>query len=90
MSYEDLKKAQIDQEAVEFTERLAIENPGMYSVDEMKGLLERHSEATAATDQAMREDFASMPPEMQARMKEMLKSSGVPGEVWKEIFGQDF
>ena len=69
---------------------MAIENPGMYSVDEMKDLLERHSEATAATDQAMREDLASMPPEMQARMKEMLKSSGVPDEVWREIFGQGF
>lgn len=90
MSEEKLRRAQIDQEAVEFSERLAIENPGMYSVDEMKDLVERHSEATAATDQAMREDLASMPPEMQARMKEMLKSSGVPGEVWKEIFGEDF
>lgn len=90
MSEEKLRRAQIDQEAVEFSERLAIENPGMYSVDEMKDLVERHSEATAATDQAMREDLASMPPELQARMKEMLKSSGVPGEVWKEIFGEDF
>lgn len=90
MSIEDLREAQIDQEAVEFSERLAIENPGMYSADEMKDLLERHFEATAATDQAMREDLASMPPEMQARMKEMLKSSGVSDEVWKEIFGEDF
>lgn len=90
MSEKELRKAQIDQEAVEFSERLAIENPGMYSADEMRDLIERHSEATKATDAAMREDLASMPPEMQARMKEMLKSSHVPEEVWKEIFGEDF
>ena len=89
MSYEKLKKAQIDQEAIEFSERLAIENPGMYSAD-VKSLLQRHSDATATTDQAMREDLASMPPEMQARMKGMLKNSGVSDEVWKEIFGEDF
>lgn len=75
---------------MEFSERLAIENPGMYSAEEMRDLIERHVETTSATDKAMREDFESMPPEMQAKMKEMLKSSGVPDEVWKEIFGEDF
>lgn len=90
MGYEELKRAQIDQEAVEFSEHLAIENPGMYSVEEMKELLDRHIDATEATDRAMRKDLESMPPEMQAKMKEMLKNSGVPIEVWKEIFGEDF
>lgn len=90
MSIEDLREAQIDQEAVEFSERLAIENPGMYSVEEMRDLVDRHSEATKATDAAMREDLASMPPEMQAEMKRMLKNSDVPMEVWQEIFGEDF
>ena len=90
MSYEEPKKAQIDQEAVEFSEQLAIENPGMYSPEEMRDLIDRHFEATASTDNAMREDLEAMPPEMQAKMKEMLKSSDVPMEVWKEIFGEDF
>lgn len=90
MSEDELRRAQIDQEAVEFSERLAIENPGMYSVEEMADLIDRHIDVTAATDKAMREDLASMPPEMQAKMKEMLKSSDVPMEVWKEIFGEDF
>ncbi len=81
MGYEELKKAQIDQEAVKFSERLAIENPGMYSPEEMRDLVERHIEATALTDKTMREDLESMPPEMQAKMKEMLKSSDVPLEV---------
>ena len=90
MSYEDLKKAQIDQEAVEFSERLAIENPGMYSADEMRELIDRHVDTTSATDKAMREDLESMPSEMQAKMKKLLKDSNVPMEVWKEIFGEDF
>lgn len=90
MSIEDLRKAQIDQEAVEFSETLSIENPGMYTASEMKDLINRHIDATAATDEAMRADLASMPPEMQVKMKEMLKSSDVPIEVWKEIFGEDF
>ena len=38
----------------------------------------------------MREDLASMPPEMQKAMKEMLKNTGVSEGVWKEIFGEDF
>ena len=90
MSEDMLLQARLEQEAVEFSERLAIENPGMYSAGEMRDLIERHVEATAETDTAMREDLASMPPEMQAKMKEMLKSSGVPSEVWREIFGEDF
>lgn len=90
MSEDELRRAQIDQEAIEFSGRLAIENPGMYSVEEMADLIDRRIDATAATDKAMREDLASMPPEMQAKMKEMLKSSDVPMEVWKEIFGEDF
>ena len=90
MGYEELKRAQIDQEAVEFSEGLAIENPGMYTAEEMADLVVRHIDATSATDKAMREDLASMPPEMQAKMKEMLKKSDVPIEVWKEIFGEDF
>lgn len=90
MSEEELRKAQIDQEAVEFSEKLAIENPGMYSIEEMKELVNRHVETTAVTDKAMREDLASMPPEMQNKMKEMLKRSSVPDDVWREIFGKDF
>lgn len=89
MSEKSLRKAQIEQEAVEFSEKLAIENPGMYSAEEMADLIDRHIDATAATDKAMREDLASMSPEMQAKMKEILMDSDVPMEVWKEIFDEE-
>lgn len=90
MSYEDLRKAQIDMTAVEFSEKLAIENPGMYTADEMRELVERHEVSKEQADQIMREDFASMPPQMQNAMKKMLKSTNVSEEVWKDIFGEDF
>lgn len=90
VSEEDLRRAQIEQEAVEFSERLAIENPGMFEIEEMKELIERHDKVEEITDKAISEDFASMPPAMQEQMKEMLKASDVSEEVWKEIFGEDF
>ncbi|WP_418742414.1 hypothetical protein [Enorma massiliensis] len=87
---EEFRKAQIDMAAVEFSEKMAIENPGMYNTDEMRELVERHEVSKEEADRIMREDFASMPPEMQKAMKEMLKNTSVSEEVWKEIFGEDF
>lgn len=90
MSEEDMRKAQIEQEAVEFSERLAIENPGMYEIDEMKELIERHDKVIEITDKAIRENFVSMSPVMQEKMREMLKASDVTNEVWRDVFGEDF
>lgn len=41
MSEEDLCRAQIEQEAVEFSEKLAIENPGMYTIEGMREPINR-------------------------------------------------
>lgn len=90
MSEKDMRTAHIEQEAVEFSERLAIENPGMYEIGEMKDLIERHDRAKETTDKAIREDIASMPPALQEKMKEMLKASDVSNEVWRNIFCEDF
>mgnify|MGYP003083850564 CR=1 FL=1 len=90
MSEEKLREAQIDHEAVRFSMGMALENPDDYSIDEMRELIDRHDVSQDVIDKAMREDFASMPPEMQEAMKKMLKASDVSGEVWKEIFGEDF
>ena len=85
-----MREAQIGHEAVRFSMGIALENPDDYSIDGMRELVERHDVSQGAIDKTMREDFASMPPEMQEAMKKMLKASGVSGEVWKEIFGEDF
>lgn len=90
VSEEEFRKVQIDMAAVEFSEKMAIENPGMYSADEMRELIERHEVSKEEADRIMREDLASMPPEMQEKMKKMLKASNVPDEIWAEIFGEGF
>lgn len=90
MSEEELNNAYIDHEAVKFSMGLALENPDDYNIDEMKDLIGRSEVSQEAVDKAMREDLASMPPEMQKAMKEMLKNTGVSEGVWKEIFGEDF
>ena len=59
---EEFRKAQIDMAAVEFSEKMAIENPGMYNTDEMRVLVERHEVSKEEADRIMREDLASMPP----------------------------
>lgn len=90
VSEEDFRKAQIDMAAVEFSEKMAIENPGMYTADEMRELVERHEVSKEKADRIMREDFASLPPQMQNAMKKLLKNTNVSEEVWKDIFGEDF
>lgn len=87
---EEFRKAQIDMIAVEFSEKMAVENPGMYRANEMRDLVERHEVSKEEADRIMREDFDSMPPEMQRAMKKMLKNTDVSVDVWKEIFGEDF
>lgn len=90
MGEKDLRRAQIEQKAVEFSEKLAIENPGMYTIEEMQDFIERYEKTTAESDRAMREELTSMPPEMQQKMKELLKAGEIPEEVWKDIFGSEF
>lgn len=90
MSEKELRDAQIDHEAVRFSMGIALENPEDYSIDELREFVERHDASQEAVDKAIREDLASMPPDMQEAMKKMLKDSGVPDEIWKEIFGEDF
>lgn len=82
MSEEGLRKAQIKQEAVEFGEKLAIENPSIYTIEEMQDIIKRYEKTTAESDRAMRENLTSMPPEMQQKMRELLKASETPEEVW--------
>ena len=60
---------------------MALENPDDYSIDEMRELIDRHDVSQDAIDKAIREDFASMTPEMQEAMKKMLKASDVSGEI---------
>lgn len=76
MSEQRVRDAYIEQQAIELSMGLAIEARGAYSVDEMREFIDRHGEATSALDDAIREDFRSMPPGAQRRMREMLAAAG--------------
>lgn len=86
---EKAKRLQEEITAVEFSSGLAIENPGMYTIEEMQELVERHEETTQEIDDLIRKDFESMPPEMQKAMRKMLRESKVPDNIWDEILGEE-
>ena len=58
--------------AIEFKMQMAIDNPGMYTLEELQAMQCEYDEASAAADKLMRDDFQSMSPEMQKRMLQLL------------------
>lgn len=89
MSEQEIKDAYVDQQAVELSMGMAIEHPGMYSMEEMTELIGRHDEATEALDEALRADFRAMPLEMRQRMLEMLSKAGDGGRQMLDILDTD-
>lgn len=82
---ENIREAYIEQQAVEFSMRLAIEGWSACSVDEMRELVERYEDATSSLDTVVREDFRLMPPEAQEKMREMLVAAGDGGRKILDI-----
>lgn len=78
LSEEEYRQLLEDHEVAYFRADLALSDPESYSIEEKREIIEGMRESTEKVDRAMREDFESMPPEMQRRMFEMLASSG-PG-----------
>ena len=84
-----VKRLREEMAAVEFSSGLAIENPGMYTIDELRELIERNDKTAREIDELIRKDFEAMPPEMQKAMREMLSGSDVPNGIWDEILGKE-
>lgn len=84
-----VKRLREEMAAVEFSSGLAIENPGMYTLDELRELIERNDKTAREIDELIRKDFEAMPPEMQKAMREMLSGSDVPNSIWDEILGKE-
>lgn len=84
-----VKRLREEMAAVEFSSGLAIENPGMYTLDELRELIERNDMTAREIDELIRKDFEAMPPEMQKAMREMLSGSDVPNSIWDEILGKE-
>ena len=77
-----------EHEMAFFRGELATSSPESYSIDEMHEISDAMDENTAKAEAAMRDDFAAMPPQAQARMLELLAGAD-PGnmEFWKELLG---
>ena len=58
--------------AVETKMRWALDNPGMYTVEELQQIQEEYDVACKAMDDYLRADFHSMPEEMQRAMLKLL------------------
>ena len=86
LSEEEYRQMLEDNEVAYFRADLALSDPESYSIEEKREIIEGMRESTEKVDRAMREDFESMPPEMERRMFEMLASSG-PGarEFWTDL-----
>lgn len=67
---------------------IATSSPESYSIEEMREISEAMDESTAKIDAAIREDFAALPPQAQARILELLETAD-PGNMgfWKELLG---
>lgn len=86
LSDEEYRQLLEDHEVAYFRADLALSDPESYSIEEKKEIIEGMRESTEKVDRALREDFESMPPEMQRRMFEMLTSSGPEAkEFWTDV-----
>ena len=74
--------------AIEFKMQMAIDNPVMYTLEELQAMQREYDEASAAADKLMRDDFQSMPPEMQKRMLQLLAGDEAhTPQFWLDILG---
>ena len=65
-----------------FRADLCIYSPESYSLDEKKEICNEMMATSKATLDAMREDFQSYPPELSAKLLDMLCASGVESPQW--------
>ena len=82
----DWSRIKEDHEAAYFNAGICLESPeGDYSVEEMQGIIDDMEKSTTEVDAALRQEFQSMPPEMQKGMLELLRKAD-PGhfDYWKE------
>lgn len=77
-----------EHEMAYFRGELATSSPESYSIDEMRAISEAMDDSTAKAEAAMRDDFAALPPQAQARMLELLAGAD-PGNMdfWRELLG---
>ena len=70
------------EEMAYFRADLCLYSPESYSLDEKKEICNDRTATSKATLAAMREDFQSYPPELSAKLLDMLCASGVESPQW--------
>ena len=77
--WEELRQA---EEMAYFKADLCLYSPESYSLEEKKEICNDMMSTSKAALDAMREDFQSYPPELRAKLLDMLCSSGVESPQW--------
>lgn len=75
-------KLQQDEDMAYFRADLCLYSPESYTLEEKRDICNGMIRTTRAQLDAMREDFESMPPELQARLLDMLCQSDVETPQW--------
>lgn len=75
----------VEQEIALLRADLAASSPESYTLEEMCQISEDLDAKTEALDEAIREDFNTMSPEMQVTMFEMLTATGAEGRLMLDI-----
>lgn len=81
-----IKALHAEQEVSLLRADLALSSPQSYTLEEKRQICEDIDAKTQALDDAIREDFNSMPKEMQAAMLSLLVGSGTqPEGFWERL-----
>ena len=90
-TYGKLVEAQGEMKCAELAMEMCLEWPHAYTLGEKAAIIERYEAAEQEVDEAIREDFRSLPPRMQAEMVDLLRGSLVPEHVdwWMRLLGVD-
>lgn len=81
----DWRTIQEEHAVAYFAADLVMENPGDYTLDEKRDIIERMQASTAEVDEKIRGEFRTMPPESQGLMLNLLEDSPEGREWWEHL-----
>ena len=84
MGRDEVRRVHEDVAAAYFNASMAEEYPDSYGADELANIVGQIDEAEAAADDAMQEDFKRLSKAEQAKLLELLSSSGFKDRQWWE------
>ena len=82
MDESQMRELQEDSDIAFFRADLCLESPGSFTAEEMARICEEMSSTNKAIEDAMRDDFESLAPELRAALLDMLCDSGEMTPEW--------